>query len=37
MSFMVNRQIKPIIDYPGFALLSYNRDKKYDLQIIQND
>ena len=27
----------PIIDYPGFALLSCNRDKKYDLQIIQND
>ena len=29
--------ILPILDYPGFIILACNRDKKSDLQIIQND
>ena len=29
--------IMPILDYAGFLLLACNKDKKYDLQVIQND
>ena len=29
--------ILPIFDYAGFLLISCNKDKKHDFQVIQND